>query len=138
LQLLPFLAAAAAPDGGGYRLMTPEFKAREYRQDGVFLAVEQASELSVLVLEAQMRADPEFILGLYAESGRLLPQQYRQGRLTRQWQVVLICPLRTLSFGDPEPVAEFLERRVLVGAAARSGRSQASAAAAHPGAASGD
>jgi hypothetical protein len=26
--------------------------------------------------------------------------------------VVVICPVRTLAFGDPEPVAEFLEHRV--------------------------
>jgi hypothetical protein len=104
----------------------------------VFLAVEQDSELSALVLEAQMRADPQFIQGLYAESGRLLLQQYRQGRPTPHWQEVLICSLRTLTLGEPEPVAEFLEHQVLVGAAARSGRSQAPVAAAHPGAASAD
>jgi predicted transposase YdaD len=52
------------------------------------------------------------LLRLHAESGRLLQQQDRQGCPIRQWQVVVICPLRTLAFGDPEPVAEFLERRV--------------------------
>ena len=26
--------------------------------------------------------------------------------------MVVICPLRTMAFGDPEPVAEFLEHRV--------------------------
>jgi predicted transposase YdaD len=112
LQLLPDLAAAAAQVGGGYRFVAPVFKAREYRPDGVFLAVEQDRELPALVLEAQMRSDPQFLLRLYAESGRLLQQQDRQGCPIRQWQVVVICPLRTLAFGDPEPVAEFLERRV--------------------------
>ncbi|MFN7678270.1 MAG: hypothetical protein ACK5QW_06695 [Cyanobacteriota bacterium] len=34
LQLLPDLEAAAAPDGGGYRLLAPVLIAREYRPDG--------------------------------------------------------------------------------------------------------
>ena len=79
---------------------------------GVFLGVATTGGWRALVLEAQMRSVPQFLLRLYAESGRLLQQQDRQGRPIRQWQVVVICPLRTLAFGDPEPVAEFLERRV--------------------------
>ena len=55
-----------------------------------------------------MWADPEFFLRIYAESGRFLQQQ----KTIRRWQVVVICPRRTLAFGDPEPVAEFLEHRV--------------------------
>jgi predicted transposase YdaD len=105
LQLLPELAAAEAD---GYRFMAPVFKALEHRPDGVFLAVEEASALPALVLEAQMWADPEFFLRIYAESGRFLQQQ----KTIRRWQVVVICPRRTLAFGDPEPVAEFLEHRV--------------------------
>jgi predicted transposase YdaD len=61
-----------------------------------------------LVLEAQMQADPEFLLRLYAESGRFLLQE----KTIRRWQVVVLCPLRSMAFGDPEPVAEFLEHRV--------------------------
>ena len=105
LQLLPELAAAEA---GGYRFMAPVFKALEHRPDGVFLAVDEASALPALVLEAQMWADPEFFLRIYAESGRFLQQR----KTIRRWQVVVICPRRTLAFGDPEPVAEFLEHRV--------------------------
>jgi len=104
LQLLPDLPA----DAGGYRFVAPVFKALEHRPDGVFLAAQQGSELPALVLEAQMQADPEFFLRLYAESGRFLLQE----KTIRRWQVVVLCPLRSMAFGDPEPVAEFLERRV--------------------------
>jgi hypothetical protein len=55
-----------------------------------------------------MQADPEFLLRLYAESGRFLLQE----KTIRRWQVVVLCPLRSMAFGDPEPVAEFLEHRV--------------------------
>jgi predicted transposase YdaD len=48
-----------------------------------------------------------------AETGRLLQQQQRQGRPIRHWQVVVICPSRELNFGDPTPVREFVERRVV-------------------------
>jgi len=48
-----------------------------------------------------------------AETGRLLQQQDRQGRPIRHWQVVVICPSRELNFGDPTPVREFVERRVV-------------------------
>jgi hypothetical protein len=60
-----------------------------------------------------MAADPEFLLRLNAETGRLLQQQQRQGRPIRHWQVVVICPSRELHFGDPTPVREFVERRVV-------------------------
>jgi hypothetical protein len=62
LQLLPDLAAAAAPDDGGYRFVAPVFKTREYRPEGVFLATDPGSELPALLLQAQMRADPKFLL----------------------------------------------------------------------------
>ena len=60
-----------------------------------------------------MAADPGFLLRLYAETGRLLQQQDRQGRPIRHWQVVVICPSQGLNFGDPRPVQEFVERRVV-------------------------
>jgi predicted transposase YdaD len=104
LQLLPDLSA----DAGGYRFVAPVFKALEHRPDGVFLAAQQGSGLPALVLEAQMQADPEFLLRLYAESGRFLLQE----KTIHRWQVVVLCPLRSMAFGDPEPVAEFLEHRV--------------------------
>jgi hypothetical protein len=31
----------------------------------------------------------------------------------RHWEVVVICPSRELNFGDPTPVREFVERRVV-------------------------
>jgi predicted transposase YdaD len=74
----------------------------------MFLAAQQGSGLPALVLEAQMQADPEFLLRLYAESGRFLLQE----KTIRRWQVVVLCPQRSMAFGDPEPVAEFLEHRV--------------------------
>ena len=104
LQLLPDLPA----DAGGYRFVAPVFKALEHRPDGMFLAAQQGSDLPALVLEAQMQADPEFFLRLYAESGRFLLQE----KTIRRWQVVVLCPLRSMAFGDPEPVAEYLEHRV--------------------------
>ena len=55
-----------------------------------------------------MQADPIFFLRLYGESGRFLLQE----KTIRRWQVVVICPHRAMTFGDPEPVEEFLERRV--------------------------
>ena len=104
LQLLPDLPA----DAGGYRFVAPVFKALEHRPDGMFLAAQQGSGLPALVLEAQMQADPEFLLRLYVESGRFLLQE----KAIRRWQVVVLCPLRSIAFGDPEPVTEFLEHRV--------------------------
>ena len=49
------------------------------------------------------------VLRVYAETGRFLQQQAWSG----DWRVVVICPHRDLHFGDPTPVQEFLERRVL-------------------------
>ena len=105
LQLLPDLAATGT---GGYRFLAPVFKALEHRPDGVFLAEQEASNLPALLLENQMGADPQFLRRLYAESGRFLQEH----KSVRRWQVVVICPRRSLAFGDPEPVAEFLEHRV--------------------------
>jgi predicted transposase YdaD len=89
LQLLPDLPA----DAGGYRFVAPVFKALEHRPDGMFLTAQQDSDIPALVLEAQMQADPEFFLRLYAESGRFLLQE----KTIRRWQVVVLCPLRTLA-----------------------------------------
>jgi predicted transposase YdaD len=97
----------------GYVFSAPVLKEREYRLGGVFLPPADQPDLPVLILEAQMAADPGFLLRLYAEIGRLLQQQDRQGRAIRHWQVVVICPSRDLSFGDPTPVREFVERRVV-------------------------
>jgi predicted transposase YdaD len=104
LALLPELPAGAA----GYTFSAPVLKQREYRLDGLFLPPEDHPELPALILEAQMRADEGFLLRLYAESARWLQQH---GRI-RHWRVVVFCPRRDLGFGDPEPVEEFLERRV--------------------------
>ena len=104
LQLLEDLPA----DAGGYRFVAPVFKALEHRPDGLFLAPAERPDLPALILEAQMAADPDFLLRLYAESARFLLQD----KTIRHWLVVVICPSRQLAFGDPEPVREFLERRV--------------------------
>ena len=90
----------------------PVLKEREYRLDGLFLPPADQPELPALILEAQMAADPGFLLRLNAETARL-QQQDRQGRAIRHWQVVVICPSRDLNFGDPTSVREFVERRVV-------------------------
>jgi len=36
-----------------------------------------------------------------------------KGRPIRHWQVLVICPSRDLNVGDPTPVREFVERRVV-------------------------
>ncbi len=107
------LVASLLPQMEGYVFSAPVLKEREYRLDGLFLPPADQPELPALILEAQMGPDPEFLLRLNAETGCLLQQQQRQGRPIRQWQVVVICPSRQLNFGDPTPVQEFLERRVV-------------------------
>jgi predicted transposase YdaD len=97
----------------GYVFSAPVLKEREYRLDGLFLPPADQPEWPTLVLEAQMGPDPGFLLRLNAETACLLQQQQRQGRPIRQWQVVVICPSRELHFGDPTPVEEFVERRVV-------------------------
>jgi predicted transposase YdaD len=104
LQLLDDLP----PQASGYRFSAPVFKALEHRPDGLFLPPAERNDLPALILEAQMAADPEFFLRLYAESARFL----LQNTTIRLWQVVVICPSRSMAFGDPEPVAEFLAQRV--------------------------
>ncbi len=107
------LVASLLPQMEGYVFSAPVLKEREYRLDGLFLPPANQPEWPTLILEAQMAADPDFLLRLNAETGRLLQQQQRQGRPIRHWQVVVICPSRQLNFGDPTPVEEFVERRVV-------------------------
>ncbi len=107
------LVAGLLPQMEGYVFSAPVLKEREYRLDGLFLPPADQPELPVVILEAQMAADPGFLLRLHAETARLLQQQDRQGRPIRHWQVVVICPSRELNFGDPTPVREFVERRVV-------------------------
>jgi len=104
LPLLPDLPA----DARGYRFSAPVLKEREYRLDGLFLPPSGRPELPALILEAQMAADGGFLRRLYAETARLLQQEPSIER----WRVVVLCPSRQLNFGDPAPVAEFVEQRV--------------------------
>jgi predicted transposase YdaD len=98
----------------GYSFSAPAIKELEVRLDGLFLPPpEQLAEKPALILEAQMAAAPDFLLRLYAESALLLRHQQRQGQPLRHWRVVVICPSRDLAFGDPVPVREFLEERLL-------------------------
>ena len=107
------LVAALLPRMEGYMFSAPVLKEREYRLDGLFLPPADQPDLPVLILEAQMAADPAFLLRLNAETARLLQQQDRQGRPIRHWQVVVICPSRELNFGDPTPVREFVRERLV-------------------------
>ena len=107
------LVAGLLPQMEDYVFSAPVLKEREYRLDGLFLPPPDQPELPALILEAQMAADPGFLLRLNAETARLLQQQYRQGSAIRHWQVVVICPSRDLNFGDPTPVQEFVNRRVV-------------------------
>ena len=104
LPLLPDLPA----DAGGYRFSAPVLKEREYRLDGLFLPPPERLDLPALILEAQMAADGGFLRRLFAECARLVQQE----PAISQWRVVVLCPSRQLHFGDPAPVAEFVEYRV--------------------------
>ncbi len=104
LPLLPDLL----PDASGYTFSAPVLKEREYRLDGLFLPPPERPDLPALILEAQMAADAGFLRRLYAETARLLQQEPGIER----WRVVVLCPSRQLNFGDPAPVAEFVEQRV--------------------------
>ena len=104
LPLLPDLPA----DARGYRFSAPVLKEREYRLDGLFLPPPERPELPALILEAQMAADGGFLRRLYAETARLVQQE----STIHHWRVVVLCPSRQLNFGDPAPVAEFVEQRV--------------------------
>ena len=104
LPLLPDLSA----DASGYSFSAPVLKEWEYRLDGLFLPPSERPDLPALILEAQMAADGGFLRRLYAETARLLQQEPGIER----WRVVVLCPSRQLNFGDPAPVAEFVEKRV--------------------------
>lgn len=98
----------------GYSFSAPAIKELEVRLDGLFLPpADQLAHKPALILEAQMAAAPDFLLRLYSESALLMRHQQRQGQPLRHWRVVVICPSRNLAFGDPLPVREFLEERVL-------------------------
>jgi predicted transposase YdaD len=101
-------------DMDGYTFTAPVIKEREVRLDGLFLPpAEQLPHKLALIMEAQMAAEPEFLLRLYNESSLLLRHQHRQGQPVRYWRVLVICPSRDLNFGDPIPVEEFLRERVI-------------------------
>jgi predicted transposase YdaD len=101
-------------DMDGYSFTAPVIKEREVRLDGLFLPpAEQLPHKLALIMEAQMAAEPEFLLRLYNESSLLLRHQHRQGQPVRYWRVLVICPSRDLNFGDPIPVEEFLRERVI-------------------------
>ena len=104
LPLLPDLP----PDATGYLFSAPVLKEREYRLDGLFLPPPERPDLPALILEAQMAADAGFLRRLYAETARLLQQE----PTIHHWRVVVLCPSRELHFGEPAPVAEFVEQRV--------------------------
>jgi predicted transposase YdaD len=96
-------------DAAGYSFSAPVLKEREYRLDGLFAPPAQRPDLPAVILEAQMAADPGFLLRLDAVTGRFLQQHHWSG----DWRVVVICPHRELNFGPRAPVQEFVERRVL-------------------------
>ncbi|MFM1900867.1 MAG: hypothetical protein RLZZ216_1443, partial [Cyanobacteriota bacterium] len=77
-------------------------KEREHRLDGVFHPPAQAAELPVVMLEAQMAADPRFLRRLYAQSARVVEQE----SAIEHWRVLVICPHRRLNFGGVTAVAE--------------------------------
>ena len=104
LALLPDLPG----DACGYRFSAPVLKEREYRLDGLFLPPPERPEWPAVILEAQMAADGGFLRRLFAECARLVQQEPS----IHQWRVVVLCPSRQLHFGDPAPVAEFVEHRV--------------------------
>ncbi|MFM7361014.1 MAG: DUF2887 domain-containing protein [Cyanobium sp.] len=110
-RIQPFVASLL-PRMEGYTFSAPVLKEREYRLGGLFVPPADQPDQPALILEAQMEARPKFLLRLYAESARLLQQRQRQGQPIRHWRVLVICPSRTLHFGDPLPVQEFLDVRV--------------------------
>ena len=63
--ILRWLDALPA-DAGGYSFSAPVLKEREYRLDGLFAPPPERRDLPAVILEAQMAADPGFLLRLYA------------------------------------------------------------------------
>ena len=113
-QRLQPLVASLVDDMEGYGFSAPAIKELEVRLDGLFLPPsDQLAHKPALILEAQMAGQPDFFLRLYSESGLVLRHQQRQGQPLCHWRVVVICPSKDLSFGDPLPVREFLRERVI-------------------------
>jgi predicted transposase YdaD len=83
-------------------------KEREHRLDGLFQPPADLTHLPVVLLEAQMGADPKFLRRLYAQSAMLVEQEVE----IEHWRVVVICPHRHLNFGSPNAVIEFVRERV--------------------------
>jgi predicted transposase YdaD len=96
------------PEACGWRFSAPVVKEREHRLDGLFHPPAQAPELPVVLLEAQMAADPRFLRRLYAQSARVVEQE----SAIEHWRVLVICPHRRLNFGGVTAVAEFVRERV--------------------------
>jgi predicted transposase YdaD len=92
----------------GWRFSAPVVKERERRLDGFFQPPPDQPELPVVLLEAQMAADPKFLRRLYAQSAMVVEQEME----IEQWRVVVICPHRRLNFGRAPAVAEFVRERV--------------------------
>ena len=68
------LLASLLPQMEGDVFSAPVLKEREYRLDGLFLPPPHQPELPALVLEAQMAADPGFLLQLSAQTALLLQE----------------------------------------------------------------
>jgi predicted transposase YdaD len=95
-------------DACGWRFSAPVVKEREHRLDGLFQPPADLTHLPVVLLEAQMGADPKFLRRLYAQSAMLVEQEVE----IEHWRVVVICPHRHLNFGSPNAVIEFVRERV--------------------------
>jgi predicted transposase YdaD len=96
------------PEARGWRFSAPVVKEREHRLDGLFHPPTQAPELPVVLLEAQMAADPRFLRRLYAQSAMVVEQE----SAIEHWRVLVICPHRRLNFGGVTAVSEFVRERV--------------------------
>lgn len=77
LRLLPELPR----DAGSYGFQAPVLKESEYRLDGFLEPQDGSQGLPLVILEAQMYSDPDFLLKLYAQSGCLLHQRLGRQRL---------------------------------------------------------
>ena len=96
------------PKASGWRFSAPVVKERERRLDGLFQPPAHQPDLPVVLLEAQMAANPKFLRRLYAQSAMLVEQEEE----IEHWRVVVICPHRRLNFGRLNAVAEFVRERV--------------------------
>ena len=92
-----------------YRFSAPELKAGSHRLDGVLWPLGSetgSSELPVVLLEVQMRADPGFHHRLAAQTYRFLQLHPR----VEHWRVVVITPHRRFNLGPFLPLRGFLEQ----------------------------